>query len=327
MIESDDVDRLRVLPWRDLEQLVAEVVQHELPGYVIQRDARIGSLIVDILAEPVVRTIAQKSVVFEVKKVAVASIDLVVSQVGRRDVIREHVPEVVYILVTTGGITKRAREVAVRHGMTLWDANDLISRITPDISAKWFGVTFHHTEHEQREPTKAQALMLALGSIAGGKAQAIEYQKWVRDVMEHLFVPPLGPVQYENTDMARRNRRDLILENWAADGFWAQMRTLYSAEQVVVDAKNSAQPLSKRPIIEIAHYLKSYGCGLFGVLCCRKGPGEGAIHAIREQWIASKKLLIILSDDIMLEMLALKAAGAPPEELLRREIGRFRMAL
>jgi hypothetical protein len=29
----------------------------------------------------------------------------------------------------------------------------------------------------------------------------------------------------------------------------------------------------------------------------------------------------------MLEMLTLKAAGSPPEELLRREIGQFRIAL
>jgi hypothetical protein len=332
MIVSEDADRLRSLSWRGLEDLVAEIVQHELPTYLVRREARVGPLAVDILAEPRTATLAESIVIFEVKRVQVASIDLITSEVGRRELVRAHHPGARYVFVTTGGVTRRAREVAERYDLTVWDANVLAAKVTPEMATRWFGIAYEHADRagvhpERPQITKAQALISALGSIAAGKGQELVYQKWVRDVMEYLFVPPLGPAHYENADAAGRNRRDLILENWATDGFWSQMRTLYSAEQIVIDAKNSAQPLGKRPVIEIAHYLKPYGCGLFGILCCRKGPGEPAKHAIREQWIGGRKLIVTISDEVLVEMLTFSEAGTPAEELLRRELGRFRMSL
>jgi hypothetical protein len=319
-------DRVRGLSWQELEQVVAEIVARQLSDHFITRGARVGSLVVDVFATPDPAHGA-RAVAIDVKRVAVVSVDLIMSQVGRRDLLRAEVPSVRYILATNGGVTRLAREAAKRHELEVWDSSRIADQLSPDLSVKWFGVSVGAGSYATNEQMRSEALALALATIEGGKPQALEYQKWVRDVMEYLFVPPLGPVHYESADAAEKNRRDVIFENWASDGFWAQLRAQYAAEQVVVDAKNSAQPLGKRPVIEIAHYLKAYGCGLFGVLCCRHRPSDAAKHAIREQWIGAKKLVLALSDDVMLEMLALKAAGSPPEELLRREIGRFRIAL
>ncbi|MFT3768466.1 MAG: hypothetical protein QM820_23710 [Minicystis sp.] len=79
--------------------------------------------------------------------------------------------------------------------------------------------------------------------------------------------------------------------------------------------------------MDIAHYLKHYGCGLFGILVTRLGAGQPGLHAIKEQWIASKKMIVVLKDDDMRAMLDQKARGGEPEEIIRKKVGEFRMHL
>jgi hypothetical protein len=117
------------------------------------------------------------------------------------------------------------------------------------------------------------------------------------------------------------------MENGAPDGFWSRIRTIYDAHYIVVDAKNYSAPLKKRPILDIAHYLKPHGCGMFGIIFSRAGASGAADHAVREQWIASRKMIVVLSDADAKEMLRLKAEAGDPEELLRRRIAAFRMSL
>lgn len=133
--------------------------------------------------------------------------------------------------------------------------------------------------------------------------------------------------KYELADLDSRNRRDIIFENIATQGFWKIIRELYQGNFVVIDAKNYSEKLTKRPVIDIAHYLKHYGCGLFGIIICRKGSGVAADHAIREQWIGNKKMIVVLSDEDLLEMLELKKNGNNPEEIIRKKIANFRMLL
>ena len=172
---------------------------------------------------------------------------------------------------------------------------------------------------------KVDALEAQLNAIAPGDSDALKYQRCIADILEYLFVPPLGPFHYEDSDTSRRNRRDLIIENWAPDGFWAQLRVAYSAEQIVVDAKNFSEPIGKRSVIELSHYLKPYGCGMFGMIFTRHRASGAAAHAQREGEI---ELSAGTADDaVVVEMLRLKASGARAEEVLRNRISRFRKSL
>jgi hypothetical protein len=94
-----------------------------------------------------------------------------------------------------------------------------------------------------------------------------------------------------------------------------------------VDAKNFSNPIRKASVIELSHYLKPHGCGMFGIIATRLSPSPSARHAQREEWIGSRKMILILDDALMREMLRLKALGTPGEEVLRDQIGRFRKSL
>jgi hypothetical protein len=117
--------------------------------------------------------------------------------------------------------------------------------------------------------------------------------------------------------------------NWwqLSRGIRTHIRDAYSAHYIVVDAKNYEEPLDKRPVLEIAHYLKSYGCGLFGMLVSRRGASEAGMPAIREQWIGAQKMIVVIDDNQVHEMLRIKSEGGAPEEILRNMIATFRMSL
>lgn len=183
------------------------------------------------------------------------------------------------------------------------------------------------TDEDASRKSKLAALGSGLERLASGHDSWAQYQRLVADIIEELFVPPLANPRYESSDGLGRNRRDIVLENNAADGFWSHVRERYSAEYVVVDAKNDSKPIGKASVVAFAHYLKVHGCGLFGILATRLGPGKAAAYAAREVWISERKLILILNDEDLRNMLTFSAEGGTAEDVLRRRVMEFRLSL
>jgi hypothetical protein len=233
-----------------------------------------------------------------------------------------------FVLACTSPLTSGAREEAKRFGIEIWDPDRLAEIAPPSLIQKYLGLNVAGTPTTDKPTTeKAVSLTQSFLDIPAGNASWATYQRLIGDTAQFLFCPPLEAPLGELSDADGRNRRDLIMENGAPDGFWSRIRTIYDAHYVVVDAKNYRAPLKKHPILDIAHYLKPHGCGMFGIIFSRAGAGDAAAHAVREQWIAGRKMIIVLSDDDAKEMLSLKAEADDPEELLRRRIAEFRMSL
>jgi hypothetical protein len=105
------------------------------------------------------------------------------------------------------------------------------------------------------------------------------------------------------------------------------VRDIYQGHYIVVDAKNYFDPLSKRPVLDISHYLKPYGCGMFSIIVSRRGYGNAGKHAAKEQWIGNKKMIVSLSDEDLLKMLDHKRENALPEDIIKKYISSFRVSL
>jgi len=142
-----------------------------------------------------------------------------------------------------------------------------------------------------------------------------------------LFVPPLGRPIWESADRTGANRRDIILPNYAFDGFWKYMRETYKADYILVDAKNLKGPITKAHALQIANYLKPDGAGMFGIIAARNGANASCEQTIREQWTAYRKMIILLSDDDIEDMLRTKGSNGSPEELLGTVIQDFRLSI
>lgn len=257
---------------------------------------------------------------------SLVAVDVIDSFYGKLQDIQQDEPSTKLLVISTSGYTKLAIEKAKRAGIFLWGPLELFSFYSTK--------TFSATETDSPEivqnvelTAKTEAFKKALSGIQPGKANWSKYQSLVVDILEFLLCPPLEAPKVELADSDKRNRRDIIFENASNSGFWRRARDIYQAHYIVVDAKNYSKPLSKRPVLDISHYLKPYGCGMFAIIVSREGYGTAGIHAAKEQWIGSHKLIVSLSDTDLLKMLELKKEGAPPEDMIKLYISDFRMSL
>ncbi|MCM1193742.1 MAG: hypothetical protein NC123_17935 [Butyrivibrio sp.] len=77
----------------------------------------------------------------------------------------------------------------------------------------------------------------------------------------------------------------------------------------------------------MANYLKESGAGLFGMIITRNGANDSAIYTQREVWAIYKKMIIILQDNDIEQMLLEKFADGEPTNIVRQKIEDFRLSV
>ena len=84
----------------------------------------------------------------------------------------------------------------------------------------------------------------------------------------------------ELSDDVGTNRRDIVLPNYADQGFWAFVRGRYCADFIIVDAKNHSSPVGKEEVLQVLNYLKRHGAGLLGIVVSRFGPDASCLSQL-----------------------------------------------
>lgn len=267
----------------------------------------------DITAIEQLKGNEKSNVGFHFKRISLLSCD-VVQQIHLQWQNCEYKTEKLYI-ITDESVQYEAYNLAESLSMEIWSGFSL------------YLLKYPNRRVNKKKPTKEEELSEALKTVVAGKTEWINYQRLSCDIFTHLFCPPLDTPRFEYADKERRNRRDMVFENSSNHPYWKILRNIYKADYVVIDAKNYSTCIDKHAVLEIAHYLKAYGCGLFGIILTRYGSDESAKHAIKEQWISGNKLIIVLNDIDLFDMLKMKSIGKNPEEVIRLKIADFRMSL
>ncbi|MFF5701574.1 hypothetical protein ACFY7H_03605 [Streptomyces sp. NPDC012794] len=235
-----------------------------------------------------------------------------------------HPPRV--ILAIPGELSPEAHEQFRLSGISIWDrtwlAANAIKAGRAGEATQFLGASSAGSPIEGR----ADDLLKQLMDVAPGP-NWMKYQELCREISEFLFCPPLSRPIWERPNFSSVNRRDLILPNYALDGFWAYLRTRYHADHVVIDAKNYSESIKKEEILQIANYLQRHGVGLFALIFSRTEPDSRLLYTLREQWVLHDKMIVVLSDADVSQMLSDKKAGADPTELIRQKIEDFRLSV
>lgn len=231
-------------------------------------------------------------------------------------------PTAAVILVVPGVLTSKAAEFAASEGLTVWDRSTLVRLASYELIEG-----YRAADRRSSSRDRGEELIEALAQIPAGRERWSDYQTLVARLVEYLFVPPLGVPALEVANESRADRRDLVMANMAESGTWALLRQRYKADYVVVDAKNHDGLIGKKSILEVAHYLKWYGPGLFALVACRKGFGPAGRTAAREQWIGSERMIVPITDADFIEMVHLRQLHASPEDVLVEIIRKFRLSL
>ena len=231
-------------------------------------------------------------------------------------------------LVFPGRLGEEERTALEAAAIEVWDLDHVAAAFADEIAS---------------QPPSGYRLLYSLVARSGGRDKSEElvarlkacrpgtdwsaYQRLIAHVFEYLFAPPLMPPIWERSDAPRANRRDIILPNYAADGFWRYLRETYDAHYVVVDAKDYRSKITKPQALQIANYLKPHGTGMFGIIATRCGANAACIHTIREQWALHRKMIVLLSDEDVATMLRVAGSAGKPEDVIGQIIQDFRLSM
>lgn len=322
-------ERLLSMPPHEVESFVFDVLRSSARFSDVATERMLGGAQIDIEATAIDLLLNQPvKWYFEITVARALGLEKIERELFLKEWVRhQYEGHSQFVLIAPGGLTPAARERARLAGLVVWDAAKLLDIADPDVLRRWFGTQIDSPAEPAIDERKAEVLSQGLDVLAPGAANALTYQRLIADILTYLFCPPLELPRYELLDATSRNRRDIILENSAASGFWLQLRERYRADYIVVDAKNYTDAIKKRPVVDIAHYLKPYGCGMFGMIVTRQGTSRAGLHALREQWVAGGKMIVTLNDADLRAMLSVRAQGGSPDELLRIKIADFRMSL
>ena len=80
-------------------------------------------------------------------------------------------------------------------------------------------------------------------------------------------------------------------------------------------------------MLQIANYLKQKGTGLFGLIIARKGTNNSSENTLRDVWIHDQKMIIVLNDVDVEQMILDKKNGEDPAKLILKKIEDFRLSI
>jgi hypothetical protein len=242
-------------------------------------------------------------------------------------------PAEMVLVLPNGPVAPAYRALLQAGDISVWDINDLEQRArkTSDAllseRASHIKRLFLDLRSPQADSHVGARLVEHLTKTRVGKADWPLYQKLCGNILSYLFCPPLEVPVLESRTASGVNRRDIVLSNYAVDGFWRFMHRAYQAEYVVVDAKNLAQRVRKGEVLQLANYLSFAGTGLFGMILTRKGEEPSSVEVRREQWRTHRKMILVLSDIDIHQMISNRRAGVGAEEVVRQHIEELRLSL
>lgn len=234
------------------------------------------------------------------------------------------------ILVTLAELTDEQKRIIATRGLKHWGPKYIAENFTEQLGGmrgNFIADLINFTAGNKTHTSQLSEYRQQLAALKPGKSDWSSYQKLVGNILDALYVPPLEKTIIECSDEFKVNRRDFVLPNYCNSGFWHFLREQYSADYVVVDAKNYTNQIKKKEILQIANYLKKHGTGLFGMIFSRVGPAASARVTMREQWAVYGKLIVVFTDDDVLAMLSAASSGGNADTVIRQRIEEFRLKM
>jgi hypothetical protein len=316
----------------DLTQLLAEILKRQQPDKTIRRESRVAArLVPDLMLQG-----PEGVHIVEVKKNYPQTLgrllDLRDQLIQYREAASELHPrvDVRMTLAIPGFLTPEKVDALHLENIEVWDKDWIIQAghavgLTKEVR-EFFdaGETF-----EARPPRQSQADILRdrLQQLKPGRTDWSAYQKFCRETFEYLFCPELSSPIEESANESGINRRDFIMPNYSSSGFWLFLRSHYQADYLVADAKNLKGLVSKANVLQVCNYMTRHGTGLFGIIITRNGADRTAEFTRREQWVLHNKMLVVLNDEDILQMLKNRGSNEEPSSVIRQRIEDFRLAL
>ena len=156
----------------------------------------------------------------------------------------------------------------------------------------------------------SQAYMARLASLRTGQRDAKKYEELIKEILEFLFVQHLSEFASQCRHHDGDEIWDIVAFNKSNDPFWSTLRQEHHASQILFELKN-VRLLRADHVLQLADYLDA-PLMHFGALITRNPPHQSAVKKARNKLANRQKVILILTDDDIAEMLRTAGNGEDP---------------
>lgn len=153
-----------------------------------------------------------------------------------------------------------------------------------------------------------------------GKKSWREYEDICLSIIDYLFRESFR--NYDRIIQSRNENgldiKDLIIPNRSNYPFWNEVRTDYSARNIVFEFKNYDKKIGKDQLVQTSNYLKKKTYGRFAIIFSRKGLSESGLTEQLELLRDDDKIIISLNDEDLIQLIREKSKGNNAENLLEK---------
>lgn len=232
------------------------------------------------------------------------------------------VPVDILCLISSGDLTSIGRNVAIESPrVRVWDrvVLDRLLHRHPQIMEQYFQPYADALARVQADwagdNSNTTRLQRALRECPAGQRHFRQYEDIGLELLRFLFPTEIGEPRIQARTDDGVERRDVVCRNNRQSRFFQRVADRFGADFVIWDFKNYGDPITGEVINDVATYANS-ALGRFIVVVSRKGGSDSSRAAQLRRLRNDDRMIVVVSDEQVLEMVHRKESGAAPEDLL-----------
>ena len=310
------------------EELVARLFQ--ALGYDVNREERISGAFVDIAATKdktltVVEVVSSQDIsgTFPKLRAVAARLQSVASLDGKVDA----------IIALFAPLSPAAKEWSEKQfDLSIWDIDVLLGKAAPfpDLHAELEAFTALGP-HQSPKPENDHAALFIAEIESHIREKSTHSPSQYEDLCLRVFTYVFDPTLYGFKKQARTsdgaNRYDFICRIRSGQSFWDDLRADFHTKAILFECKDYDDKITADQVYSTERYLFVGALRTVCFLISRLGPDEGCIRAAQGAMRESGKLILLLSNQDLIEIIKLKTQTGGPENYLDEKIWNFIISL
>ena len=188
-------------------------------------------------------------------------------------------------------------------------------------------LSFTGTATPSPTSNEGASLCKELRALGKGKKHWKAYETLCERILRFLFPNDLLGWQTQKRTDDGLNRYDLICRLSPTTDFWSFVDYQLASRYVLFEFKNYNAPIKQGQILTTEKYLLPRALRRLGIILSRKGADKGAQVTVAGAMRESGKMMLILDDDKVCELLHAKDRGDDPSDCLFQLSDDFLMTL
>mgnify|MGYP004542060721 FL=1 len=335
------MDRNDYIEMMQMSQKAEEFVEQLFldNGYTVQREMIVGKIKIDFLAEK-----DKKKYVIEVKRGDFDSskINYIANMLDECTKGTNYIPILVLFSRRSGIIKER---LVGNYNINVIDISNLLYLVSNNqkMKDKLINLLDFSTESiiekeldfnidlkQYKKCMKSNyGYIEKLEAIIAGKKNAQQYEKFCIDILKYLFNDTLSLWEEQQKSNDDLFRFDLIckIKNNINNEFFNTIENYFSSKYIIFEFKNYIEEITQREVYTTEKYLYKTALRTVAILLTRNGVDKNGIKAIKGTLRENGKLIIVLDDSDIKQMVYAKEHGEDYIEILINKLDKMLVSL